>query len=261
MGFVIGLIIGVLAGGSIAYFLASKQASRQAAIVQDLQRQLDLSESEHERRLREATDQLRRDYAAPAPAPAVSPAPAPAAVSPPASVATPVEPPTASVATSPQRAETPVTATVPTPLPQPVMQSPTVPEGPASASSSSAPTSDLRVADPNAVLAASYAPDAATRYQVATAIAEILPQAGMQSQARWLPVLGRLTRDTDATVRLAAIEALEPVSPAKRLPWLQRALKDTDPAVVAAANALINTTKGHTRRSQPSKKRRLPKNK
>jgi hypothetical protein len=256
MGFVIGLIVGVLAGGTIAYFLTSKQSARQAAIVQDLQRQLDLSESEHERRLREVTDQLRQDYAAPAVAPGPADNPPPTQPSP-----LPVQPPTAPLANSPRQAETPVTATAPSPMPQPVRQSPTVPEAKESAASASAtPPDALRITDPNALLAASYAPDAATRHQVAIAIAQILPQAGVQAQARWLPILGRLTRDADATVRLAAIQALEPVSPAKRLPWLRRALKDTDPTVVAAANALISTTKGHSARSQPAKKRRLPKN-
>jgi len=256
MGFVIGLIVGLVAGGTITYFLTSKQSARQAAIVQDLQRQLDLSESEHERRLREATEQLRQDYAAQsvAPAPAANPPTAP-------SSSLPVQPPTAPLATSPRQAATPVTATAPSPMPQPVLQSPAVPEEQESAASASATTPDaLPINDPNAVLAASYAPDAATRHQVATAIAQILPQAGVQGQTRWLPVLGRLTRDADAAVRLAAIQALEPVSPAKRLPWLRRALKDTDPAVVAAANALISTTKGRVARSHPSKKRRLPKN-
>ncbi|WP_204138174.1 HEAT repeat domain-containing protein [Halomicronema sp. CCY15110] len=256
MGFVIGLIVGLLAGGTITYFLTSKQAVRQAAMVQDLQRQLDLSESEHERRLREATEQLRQDYAAPAVAPP------PAVNRPPAqSAPLPAPKPTAPLATSPRQAETPVTATAPSPMPQAVMQSPAVPEDKESAASSPATTPDAPcITDPNALLAASYAPEAATRHQVAIAIAQILPQAGVQAQARWLPVLGRLTRDADATVRLAAIQALASVNPAKRLPWLRRALKDTDPAVVAAANALISPTKGRSARSQPSKKRRLPKN-
>ncbi len=268
MGFVIGLLVGLVAGGMVAYFLASKQAARQSARVQDLQRQLDLAESEHERRLREATDQLRQDYADQAPAtpsPTSTPVGSPPAVSPSQPPTAPESPsatslPTAPLATSPPSTTTPVTAAVSKPMPQPVIQSPKIPE--AKPSSSTAPaTTDSRIADPNALLAASYAPDAATRRQVATAIAEVLSQSGVSAQARWLPILGRLTRDTDATVRLAAIQALEHVSTAKRLPMLQRALKDTDPAVVAAANTLLTATKGRSQRPQTSKKRRLPKNK
>ena len=268
MGFVIGLLIGLVAGWVIAYLRTSKQVTRQSALAQDLQRQLALAESEHERRLREATEQLRQDYAAQAPStpspkstPAASPPAGPPSKPPATSESSSASSlPTVPLATSPQPATTPVTAAVSKPAPEPVIQSPTIPE--AKPSSPSAPAiTDARITDPNALLAASYAPDAATRRQVATAIAEALSQSGVQAQARWLPILGRLTRDADATVRLSSIQALEHVSVAKRLPMLQRALKDPDPAVVAAANTLITATKGRSQRPQTSKKRRLPKNK
>lgn len=284
MGFLIGLVIGLALGAAIAYFLTSQKSTTQSAAVQDLQRQLALAESEHERRLREATEQLRHDYAASAPATPTAPqstrsAPAPTAAPP--AVAPTVDnadsalaetPPTAVTPTEPLPAPTPqppkpniaaspVTATAPAPVPQSTVQSP---QGPVSARSpkpSKALETSVRISDPNAVLAASYSPDAATRSEVASAIAQILPTAGAPAQARWFPVLGRLTRDADPTVRLSAVQALAQVQSAKRLPLLRRALKDTDPTVVEAANALISQTKGRSKPPKATQKRRLPKNK
>lgn len=274
MGFVIGLIVGLALGAAIAYFLTSKKTTAQSATVQDLQRQLALAESEHDRRLREATDQLRQDYAAQAQRATVPGASAGPPASPPtarpanatAPDATPARvPPVPSPQPDPQPpapviSEPPVTATTPAPTPQTVMQSPTVPDQPHRQPDKALATS-VRIDDPNAVLAASYSPDAETRRQVAQAIGQILPTAGAQAQARWFPVLGRLARDAEPSVRLAAIQALPHIKSSKRLPLLQRALKDTHPAVVAAANAILGQTKGRTKSSPSAAKRRLPKNK
>lgn len=256
MGLVIGLVVGIALGAAIAYFLTSKKAAAQAATAQDLQRQLALAESEHERRLREATDQLRQDYAAQAQTAAMA---TPAAPQPPAMVPTePLPPP--DPRPQPDVSEAPVTATTPAPTPQSVVQSPTVPDQ-AYHQPSRALEMSVHLSDPNAVLAASYSPEAQTRSEVAQAIAQMLPTAGAQAQARWFPVLGRLARDADPAVRLSAVQALQHVKSSKRLPLLQRALKDPDPAVVAAANAIISQAKGLTRSTSPAPKRRLPKNK
>lgn len=279
MSFVIGLIVGLGLGAAIAYFLTSKKVAAQSATVQDLQRQLALAESEHDRRLREATAQLRQDYAAqaqtaaPKSAASASQPPAATTAHPPTGATTAANtaaPPPSMVPTEPLPkpdpqppkpvvSSPPVTATSPAPTPQAIAQSPSVPDQPRRPTSKALETS-VRISDPNAVLAASYSPDAETRSEVARAIAQILPTSGAQAQARWFPVLGRLARDADPTVRLAAIQALRQVKSAKRLPLLQRALKDTNPAVVAAANAIIDQTKGRTKSAKSAARRRLPKN-
>jgi len=279
MSFVIGLIVGIALGAAIAYFLTSKKTATQSAAVQDLHRQLALAESEHERRLREATEQLRKDYgteaqsagrstSAPvastpptsAPPPAASTAPGRMASPPPASTipTAPLPTPTPNPPT-PEISEPPVTATAPAPMPQSVMPSPLVPDEPRKSPAKALETS-VQISDPNAVLAASYSPDADTRSEVAKAIAKILPTAGAPAQARWFPVLGRLARDPVPQVRLSAVQALAQVKSAKRLPLLQRALKDADPAVVQAASAIISQTKGRSQTPQSAPKRRLPKN-
>jgi hypothetical protein len=269
MGFVIGLIIGLAAGAAIAYFLSSKKSSAQAATIQDLKRQLDLAESEHERRLREATTRLQRDYQAQlkavqaqaAPTTRPEPTPPNALASPPPTASQPTEPlpKPATAPPEPKASASPVTATAPTPVPQSVSQSPDVPTPSVQRVPGTEPPTDIT--DPNALLAASYSPKADDRGQVAAAIASILPTAGPKEQARWFPVLGRLARDTEAEVRLRAIQALGGVKSPKRMPLLRRALRDTDPAVVEAASAMLSQSKGRSLPKPPSQKRRLPKNK
>ncbi|MGD1858754.1 MAG: HEAT repeat domain-containing protein [Leptolyngbyaceae cyanobacterium] len=278
MGFVIGLIIGVALGAAIAYFLTSKKAAVQSASVQDLQRQLALAESEHERRLEEVNDQLQQAYSAQAAAPpttaqaspslATSPAASTPSISasPPAANESKMPPPPVPPAAesspepTPAVAPLPTIATAPAPGPQRVTEnlaavSAAKPKRPAKALQTS-----VRISDPSAVLAASYSPQAQTRSEVADAIAQVLPTATAPEQARWLPVLGRLARDANPTVRLSAVQALGQMKSAKRLPILQRSLKDASPAVVAAANAIIAQKKGYSRSPTTPKKRHLPKN-
>ncbi|HEY9889085.1 MAG TPA: YtxH domain-containing protein [Candidatus Obscuribacterales bacterium] len=236
MNFVIGLIIGLAIGAAIAYFLTSKKMTAQSAALQDLQRQLALAESEHERRLREVTARLRQD-SAPSPPPAARPAPA-------ATVPTaPLPPPTAT-------APLPV---APPPAPPPAPSHPT-PSATIAALTASA------VSDPSALLAASYSPQASVRRDVAAAIAQCLPTANPGEQARWLPVLGRLTRDADASVRLPAVAALAHVRSPRRLDLLRRALRDPDPAVVQVAQTLMGGLKGRSLPPKATPRPRLPKN-
>lgn len=279
MAFVIGLLIGLVLGAAIAYFLTTQKATTLSASVQDLKRQLALAESEHERRLREATEQLRQDYAA---QPPTATKPAMAATPATNSSVTSASPAAASAASEvagPPPASVTSTEPLPTPTPKPVEVKPAVtpaaaPPKASLANQSSTVTSpkpptagvqaasaSVQLAHPNDVLAASYAPDVSTRQAVVQAIAAALPTSGAPAQARWLPILGRLARDAAPTVRLSAIQALEHVTPSKRLPLLRRALQDPDPAVVRAASTIINQTKGHAKSPQASKKRRLPKNK
>jgi gas vesicle protein len=294
MGFVIGLLIGLAVGAAIAYFLGANKVSTQSAKLQDLKRQLDLAESEHERRLREATSQLQDDYhnqlraakaqltktqAAKAstqppqaavprsvvhipPTPSARTTPPPLAlVSPPPATNQPTTPmPQPAVAPpAPDVVAPPITATAPAPIPQPASPSPNLPKAP-SAQSAPSIAKSTATDDPNALLADSYAPAAKARCQATAAIAERLSTAGPQEQARWLPILGRLARDADADVRLQAVQAIAQLKSPKRLPLLQRALRDTDPAVVEAASKFLSQSKGRSLTPPKSPKRRLPKN-
>lgn len=61
VGLFIGLAIGVL-GALVVYALMRQRLSRLLTALQNNQRQLQQLESEHEIRLRAATDQLQADY-------------------------------------------------------------------------------------------------------------------------------------------------------------------------------------------------------
>ncbi|MEM8503692.1 MAG: hypothetical protein AAF716_11140 [Cyanobacteria bacterium P01_D01_bin.1] len=61
LGLFIGLVIGFLAT-AIVYWLLTQRLNRLLDALQNAQRQLQQQESEHEVRLRTATDQLQLDY-------------------------------------------------------------------------------------------------------------------------------------------------------------------------------------------------------
>lgn len=257
VGLLVGLALGLAIGILGFAFVAERQRSQQAQTIQDLQRRLTQAEQDHEQRLRQATEQLRRDYdaqlaqrtapaaggstaagaipAAPEPVatPAFTPPPAPAAgVEPPV---TPVEPPVTPVASAASVSAPPV---------------PTV-----------AATAALVTPSVATLMAQSYSPDPQQRVAVATAIGGTLAIAPPQQAGQWLPLLGRLSRDPETDVRLATIQALAQVKSGRSLPWLRRALKDTDTEVVAAAHAAISRFKGLTRPAvKRQRSRRLPKN-
>jgi hypothetical protein len=274
MGFIVGLVVGIAIGWAIAYVLSKQKAETQASVIQDLKRQFDLAESEHDRRLREATTRLQKDYdqqlqeaqmrtaaaqATPA-SPAASASEATPLVSPP-----PVSPPADALPTptpapkAPKTPAIPLTATAPAPTPQAVAKSPPIPNSLRGKHSDQRRVSH-QANNPHALLANSYAPEAAKRSEVAQAIAASWPTAGPKEQASWLPILTRLGRDADPRVRLQAVQALSNVKSSKRLPLLRRALRDPDPAVMQAANDIVSQLKGRSPRPAQPTKRRLPKN-
>lgn len=61
---------------------------------------------------------------------------------------------------------------------------------------------------------------------------------------RAVPQLGKLLKDDDADVRLAAITALQESGSIKAIPFLRQALRDTDSRIVAAASAALSRFKG-----------------
>jgi HEAT repeat protein len=109
-------------------------------------------------------------------------------------------------------------------------------------------------------MAQSYAPQAEQRVAVVEAISEALAISSPQQAGRWLPLLGRLSRDPDSTVRLATVQTLAAMPGQRSLPWLRRALQDSEPDVVAAAHEAISRFKGRSRPKAKQKARRLPKN-
>ncbi|MBF2035035.1 MAG: HEAT repeat domain-containing protein [Leptolyngbyaceae cyanobacterium T60_A2020_046] len=244
MAFVLGALAGLVVGAIAIYVLLSRRIEAQVHQNNELQNKLKQAEADHERRLKVATDRLRQDYAAQRlsaapPSPAATPTPE---VSPPAAMPEPA----ANVAAAPE--------------PQPLAASVTPPAPPRSApSGSKAPQPAQVTVDPfslGGLMADSCAPDAGVRCDVATTIATQF--SGPLAKA--LPILGRLSRDGDPKVRLAAVQALGRVKSARGLPWLRRALKDADPAVVEAVNLAIARFRGRPRPSSARPQRRLPKN-
>lgn len=75
---------------------------------------------------------------------------------------------------------------------------------------------------------------------------------------RAVPQLGKLLKDNDAEVRLAAVTALQESSSIKAIPFLRQALRDTDSRIVAAASAALSRFKGSKKpapKVKPSKKK------
>jgi hypothetical protein len=243
-----------------------QRPSQQTQAIQDLQRRLNQAEQDHEQRLRQATEQLRKDYEAKLAqqqaAKSVEPVtaePAPAPTPAPVAETEPVTPP-------------PVPAPEPTPpsVPAPVAPAPAanVPISAATlmaqsytpASAAKRITQSYAPASAAALMAQSYAPQAEQRVAVVEAISEALAISSPQQAGRWLPLLGRLSRDPDSTVRLATVQTLAAMPGQRSLPWLRRALQDSEPDVVAAAHEAISRFKGRSRPKAKQKARRLPKN-
>ncbi len=77
---------------------------------------------------------------------------------------------------------------------------------------------------------------------------------------RAIPQLGKLLKDSDADVRLAAVTALQESGSIKAIPFLRQALRDTDGRIVSAASAALSRFKGTKKpmpkQVKPSKKKR-----
>ena len=71
---------------------------------------------------------------------------------------------------------------------------------------------------------------------------------------RAIPQLGKLTKDNNADVRLAAVAALQESGSIKAIPFLRQALKDPDNRIVATASAALSRFKGAKKPAQKVKK-------
>ncbi|NES84322.1 MAG: hypothetical protein F6K10_24545 [Moorea sp. SIO2B7] len=85
-----------------------------------------------------------------------------------------------------------------------------------------------------------YHPDSNIRASVASALGEIANNKGIRKETEQaIPILGKLSRDSEASVRQIAVEALGKIKSKKVIPLLQMALRDFDSDVVKlASNAL-----------------------
>lgn len=70
---------------------------------------------------------------------------------------------------------------------------------------------------------------------------------------RAVPQLGKLVKDDDADVRLAAVTALQESGSIKAIPFLRQALRDTDNRIVAAASAALSRFKGSKKAAPKAK--------
>ena len=82
--------------------------------------------------------------------------------------------------------------------------------------------------------------------ELAQAAAELGKAAAINRKeaVRAIPQLGKLIKDNDADVRLAAVTALQESGSIKAVPFLRQALRDTDNRIVAAASAALSRFKG-----------------
>ncbi|BAU14669.1 hypothetical protein LEP3755_52200 [Leptolyngbya sp. NIES-3755] len=86
--------------------------------------------------------------------------------------------------------------------------------------------------------------DPMVRGTVAIALGQIARQNSTRSEVeRSIPVLGKLTQDSDLKVRQYAVQALGEIRSEKVLPYLQKALQSPSGSVMKAANGAIQNLK------------------
>ncbi|MEO1591052.1 MAG: HEAT repeat domain-containing protein [Cyanobacteria bacterium J06632_22] len=164
-------------------------------------------------------------------------------------------------------------------LPDPWEEQPVSPSQPATSQNIATDTADISIAPP---LVAESAPPPTQITTIETALpadtvtqldnplpeyrqaaAQSLGKAAATSRketALALPMLGKLSKDPDPAVRLAAVQALQTSGTAKAVPLLKQSLRDPDSDVVAAASAALNRFKGLSRPKPKKAKKKRPKN-
>lgn len=105
-----------------------------------------------------------------------------------------------------------------------------------------------------------YQPDHQVRQQTAIALGQAVTGSTRPEVQRAIQALGTLSRDPDAAVRLAAVEALGTIRSDKVIPFLRRAQRDADLNVVEAASVAIHRFKFYpAKKGQPKKAKSKPK--
>lgn len=90
----------------------------------------------------------------------------------------------------------------------------------------------------------SYHPDPHLRTLVASALGNIAESKSITTEIqKTISILGKLSRDSDVSVRQSAIVALAKIKSDKVIPWLKIALRDSDINVVKTASAALNRFK------------------
>lgn len=82
------------------------------------------------------------------------------------------------------------------------------------------------------------------RAQIAAQLGEVLSLGGGSAAVRVVPTLVKLVGDRTATVRVAAIQALQGVTDAEAIAALTQARRDPSPAVMRAASTALQAHKG-----------------
>ena len=100
--------------------------------------------------------------------------------------------------------------------------------------------SGCQTADLPQLLNSTYDPDPVIRQQAVSAIGNIAAEQKVRVEMeRAIPVLGKLSRDAEPSVRLAAVTALAKVNSQEVVTYLQRTLNDADSNVIQAASEAI----------------------
>jgi HEAT repeat protein len=100
--------------------------------------------------------------------------------------------------------------------------------------------------------------DSKVRALVATTFGKIVEEKNQGTEIKQLiSSLGKLSRDSDLSVRQSAVAALGKVDSVNVIPLLKIAQRDTDSDVVKSASAALSKFKGYR---LPGKKKALPKN-
>lgn len=87
-------------------------------------------------------------------------------------------------------------------------------------------------------------PDSHLRKLAASALGRIAASQGTKAEIqRAVPLLGKLSRDSQSLVRQSAVEALGKIKSEKVIPLLSLALRDSDSDVVKIASAALNKYK------------------
>jgi hypothetical protein len=95
-------------------------------------------------------------------------------------------------------------------------------------------------------------PNSQIRESVASALGSIAASQGAKSEIqRAIPLLGKLSRDSDSLVRQSAIKALGHIKSEKVIPLLSLALRDSNRSVVQAASAALNKFKFYPINQKP----------
>ncbi|NEQ81357.1 MAG: hypothetical protein F6K26_14225 [Moorea sp. SIO2I5] len=96
-------------------------------------------------------------------------------------------------------------------------------------------------------------PESLIRGSIASALGKIAAAQGLRAEIQQaIPLIGKLIKDPQPSVRQSAVEALSNIKSEKVIPLLERALRDPDSDVVKSASAGISQFKSY-RRTQPPK--------